>query len=92
MFDVTIHRKIELLGQVMDDIKEVETAIQLTTDPSLLKEYKDERRELICELDEIGNRCIVLLEAYVQDCKDNDIPVYLDYFRVLTELKKATLE
>lgn len=92
MYNPSIHNKIELLGQVISDIKGVEADIQVTTDPSLILELTEEKNELIEELDMVGMRCIVLIEAYVQDCKDNDYPVYLDYYRVLKELKKAELK
>lgn len=91
MYNHSIHSKIELLGQVITDIKEIEYEMQIVNDPSLLEDLIEEKNELIEELDMVGMKCITLIEAYMQDCKDNDYPVYLDYFRVLKELKKADL-
>lgn len=91
MYNKTIHSKIELLGQVISDLKSCEADIEVTTDPALRSEYEEERLLIAEELDEVGNRCIKIIEAYIEDCKDNDIPVYLDYVRVLKALKGSVI-
>lgn len=91
MYNKSIHSKIEVLGQVISDIKEIEYEMQITNDPSLIEDLTEEKNELIMELDMIGVKCITLIEAYMEDCKDNDYPIFLDYYRVLKELKKAEL-
>lgn len=91
MYNTMIHGRISLLGQVISDIKSVEAEIQMVNDPALINELVEEKNELIIELDSVGANCVTLIEAYMQDCKINDLPVYLDYFRVLKELKKAEL-
>lgn len=91
MYNYSIHSKIELLGQVITDIKELEAELQFINDPSLIEDLLIEKGELIEELDMVGMRCITLIEAYMMDCKESSIPIYLDYYRVLKELKKADL-
>ena len=92
MYNLIIHSRIEVLGQVISDIKEVEYDLQIANDPSLIEDLTEEKNELIQELDAVGMKCITLIEAYMQDCKDNDYPIYLDYWRILKELKKAELK
>lgn len=91
MYNPSIHSKIELLGQVISDIKSVEMEIQIVNDPALINELREEKNELMVELDMVGMKCVTLIEAYMEDCKANDLPIFLDYFRVLKELRKAEL-
>jgi len=86
-----IDSKIELLGHVIQDLKDIELAISIAADPSLLHEYETERKVLVQELNEVSSRCIVLLEAYMEDCKSQQIPPYLNYFRVLRELRRSII-
>jgi hypothetical protein len=89
MYNTSIHKRIEHLGQVINDLKSCEADIQFTSDPSLKHELNEERNQLAEELDMVGRNCISVLEAYMEDCKDNDIPVFLDYWRVLVALRNA---
>ena len=89
MYNFTIHSKIALLDQVMDDLKEINSEIQATNDPALLSELKEEKKELVVELNEVGFECIRILETYMIECKEEGIPVALDYYRVLRELKRS---
>lgn len=84
-----VHNKIYLLGSVIDDIKVVEQLMSECGDPSLLIQYKQEMKDLKDELNEVGLRVIQLIEVYVEECKEQDVPVLLDYVRVLKELKKS---
>lgn len=84
-----VHNKIALLGSVIDDIRALEVHMQYVADPALLIEYKVDMAALILELDSVSERCVTLLEAYVEDCRDAGIPVLLDYFRVLKELQRV---
>jgi hypothetical protein len=84
-----VHNKILLVGYVIDDIKELEVNIQETTDPELLLQYKQEMRALVDELNEVSQRCLQLIDIYVEECKEKNIPMLLDYLRVRNELKKA---
>lgn len=89
MFSPIIHKRIEHLGQVISDLKSCETDLQFTSDPALKHELNEERNQLAEELDMVGRNCITVLEAYVEDCKENDIPIFLDYWRVLVALRNA---
>ena len=89
MYNQHIHNRIEHLGQVISDLKSCENDIQLTTDPALIQEFTEERDQLAEELDMVGRNCITVLEAYLADCKDQSIPVFLDYYRVYRALLNA---
>lgn len=89
MFNPIIHSKISLLGHVIDDIKHLEQQMLETSDPSLLLEYKQEMRDLIEELNTVSERCLHLIELYIRECDEQNVPVYLDYVRVYKELQKA---
>lgn len=91
MTDPIIFNKIQLLGYVIDDIRELEDIIRGTADPSLISQYREDMRGLISELNEVSSRCIILLGAYLDECKENNYPVSLDYYRVYKELSKAAL-
>jgi len=89
MYSDSIHKRIEHLGQVIADLKSCENDISITNDPALIAEFKEEREQLAEELDMAGRNCIKILEAYMEDCKIEGIPVFLDYYRVLTALRNA---
>lgn len=91
MYNQIVHSKIELLGQVIADIRDIELAISIVDDPSLIMEYQKERNDLIEELNSVSDRCLVIIEAYMEDCKDQQIPIFLDYYRVYRELKRAQI-
>lgn len=91
MYDPIIYNKIALLGHVIDDIKQLEADMVVTTDPSLLLEYKEEMHYLVEELNSVSFRCIALLEIYLDACKETNEPVLLDYYRVYKELSKAII-
>ena len=89
MFNSTIHNRIEHLGQVISDLKSCEDYLQRTSDPALIQEITEERNQLADELDMVGRNCIKVLQAYMEDCKDQNIPVFLDYYRVYRALLNA---
>jgi hypothetical protein len=91
MFCQPVDNKIELLGHVIADLKDMELAISIVNDPALIMEYEIERKALIQELNEVSERCVVLIEAYMQDCKEQNIPPYLNYYRVLRELRRSII-
>lgn len=89
MHDVAIYNKVLLLSYVIDDIKHLETEMAGTIDPSLMVEYREEMRGLVEELNVVSVRCIELLEVYLKDCREQDEPISLDYYRIYKELSKA---
>ena len=89
MISPLVNRKIEYLGEVITDLKILDEEIESTNDVGLLYELEEEKIELLKLFDDAALDCMSILEAYMQDCKDEGIPVYLDYKRVLNELKKA---
>ena len=91
MYNSSVHSRIELLGQVISDLKEIENELQLASDPSLILDLTEEKSELMEELEVVGTKCMTVIEAYIQDCKDNDFPVCLDYYRVLRELRNSRI-
>ena len=84
-----VHRKIEYLGDIITDLKMLDEELESTNDVGLRFELEEEKDELLKMFDEAANDCLVILEAYMDDCKEQGIPVYLDYKRVLRELKNA---
>lgn len=91
MYDPIVLNKIQLLSYVIEDIKELEEDMKYTEDPSLLLQYREDMRELIAELNEVSSRCIALIEIYLQECKETNEPVCLDFYRVYRELNKARI-
>jgi len=89
MYNTAIFKKIQLLSYVMDDIKELDDNIANTTDPSLLIQYRQEMTVLIEELSEVSLRILSMIEEYMEECKKNDEPIMLDFYRVYKQLSKA---
>lgn len=89
MMSPLVHRKIEYLGDIITDLKMLDEELESTNDVGLRFELEEEKDELLKMFDEAANDCLVILEAYMDDCKEQGIPVYLDYKRVLRELKNA---
>lgn len=84
-----INRRIEYLAQLVLDIREVQNDIRMTGDPSLILEYEEEKKVLFEDLEEQAKNLIYILEAYFQDCKDENIPIELSYYKVYRELHNA---
>lgn len=91
MYNKNIHNRIEQLGQVISDLKSCESEMRAASDPALVSELQEELNELALELDYVGKNCIKILEAYFEDCRQDNIPIFLDYKRVYNELKNASL-
>lgn len=91
MYSPLVHKRIERLGIAINDVKSCENDMMEASDPALIQELREELIELLKELDDVGEDCIIILEAYVEDCKEQNIPYYLDYVRVLKELRKASI-
>ena len=89
MYNESIHKRIEHLGQVISDLKSCEADLQFTSDPALKQEINEEREALADELDMVGRNCIKVLEAYIEDCKEQNVPIFLDYWRVYKALLNA---
>jgi len=89
MYNPIIHNKIKLLGIVMEDIKALEIHLGHVSDPVLIMEYGQDMNALRKELNAVSSRCVILLEAYMEDCKTSNEPILLDYARVLKELRLA---
>ena len=89
MHNPIIFRKIQLLGYVISDIRSLERVMLDTSDPELLLMYRDDMKLLIAELNEVSARCLFLLKAYLEGCRETSYPVVLDYYRVYKELSKA---
>lgn len=79
------------IEQLFIDLKEVNDDISVTGDPSLILEYEEEKKVLFDELEDRAKDALYLLEAYIDDCKEQNLPVVLEYYKVFRELKKAGL-
>lgn len=91
MYSPLIHNRIEHIGIIIEKIKALDEEYDMMSDSSDVDEdmYEEERTALVDQLDEAGAECILILEAYFQDCEDENIPVYLDYYRVYKALSES---
>lgn len=89
MYSPLIHSRIERVGIIIERIKELDNEFDIIDDESEFQNYEEERKELVDELDEAGADCLILLESYFEDCKEEDIPVYIDYYRVYRALLES---
>ena len=80
------------LEQLFLDLKEVNTDIGTAGDPSLILEYEEEKKVLYKELEQEAMNALYLLEAYIDDCKTENIPIILEYYKVYRELSNARRE
>ena len=84
-----IDRKLRYLEELFIDLKEINYDISLTGDPSLLLEYEEEKIVVFDEIEDHAQDALFLLEAYIDDCKTENLPIVLEYFRVYKELDIA---
>lgn len=84
-----INKRINYLAQLSLDIREVIQDIRDASDPSLILEFEEEKKVLFDDLDEQAKNLVYILEAYFQDCKINDIPVELVYYKIYREFLSA---
>lgn len=89
MYSPLVHARIERVGLIIERIKELDNEFDILDDESEFESYEEEREALVDELDEAGGECLILLESYFQDCEDENIPVYLDYYRVYRALVES---
>ena len=92
MRSAIIDRRLMYLEQLFIDLKEVNDDIRVAGDPSLILEYEEEKKVLYKELEEQAMNALYLLEAYIDDCKTENLPVVLEYYKVYRELASARRE
>ena len=84
-----IDRRLLYLEQLFVDMKEIQTDIGLSHDPALKMEYEEDIRVLYEDFEDHAQDALFLLEAYIDDCKTEQIPIVLEYYRVYRELDNA---
>lgn len=84
-----IDRRLRYLEQLFIDLKEIQNDINMSIDPSLKLEYEEDKNVLFDDLEDHAQDALFLLEAYLQDCKEQNYPVVLEYYRVFQELDRA---
>ncbi len=84
-----IDRRLRYLEQLFIDLREIQTDIYQSQDPSLRFEYEEEKELLFDDLEMHAQDALFVLEAYFEDCKNNNLPVVLEYYRVYRELNNA---
>ena len=84
-----IDRKLRYLEELFIDLKEINYDISLTGDPSLLLEYEEKKIVVFDEIEDHEQDALFLLEAYIDDCKTENLPIVLEYYRVFKELDIA---
>lgn len=89
MRSAIIDRRLMYLEQLFIDLKEIQDDINVTGDPALILEYEEDKEALYNDLEDHAQDALFLLEAYIEDCKLEQIPIVLEYFRVYKELSNA---
>lgn len=84
-----IDRRLYYLEQLFIDLKEIQADIDASGDPALIYEYEEEKRILFQDLEEHAQDALFILEAYFEDCKENNLPLVLDYYKIYRELDHA---
>lgn len=84
-----INKRINYLTELVLDLKEIQSDINNTADPSLILEFEEEKKLLFKELEDQAKNVIILLEAYFEDCKTENFPLDLSYYKVYKELQNA---
>jgi hypothetical protein len=92
MRSAVIDRRLMYLEQLFLDLKEINDDIRVAGDPSLIMEYEEEKKVLFKDLEEQAMNVLYLLEAYIEDCKTENLPIVIEYYRVLKELSHARRE
>lgn len=88
MRSAVIDRRLLYLEQLFVDLKEIQNDIELSHDPSLKMEYEEDKKVLYEDFEDHAQDALFLLEAYIEDCKTESLPITLEYYRVYNELKK----
>lgn len=81
-----IDRRLLYLEQLFVDLKEIQDDIDSSYDPSLKMEYEEDKKALYDDFEDHAQDALFLLEAYISDCKEQQIPIVLEYYRVFKEL------
>lgn len=84
-----IDNRLRYLQQLFFDMKEIQDDVSSSQDPALISEYEEEHEVLFRDMEERASEILYLLDAYFQDCKDNNYPVVLEYYSVFKELQHA---
>lgn len=84
-----IDKRLRYLEQLFIDLKEIQDDINMSIDPSLKLEYEEDKTVLYNDLEDHAQDALFLLEAYIEDCKEQNIPVVLEYYRIFKELDLA---
>ena len=89
MRSAIIDRRLMYLEQLFIDLKEIQDDINIAGDPALIMEYEEEKEALYDELEDHAQDALFLLEAYIEDCKTEQLPITLEYYRVYKELERV---
>ena len=89
MRSAIIDRRLKYLEQLFIDLKEVQADINSSQDPALISEYEEERTVLFEDMEDNAQDVLFLLDAYLEDCKEQSLPVVLEYYKVHKELSYA---
>jgi len=81
-----IDRRLMYLEQLFVDLKEIQTDINAASDPALVYEYEQDKEVLFNDLEDHAQDALFLLESYFQDCKEHNLPIVLEYYKIFKEL------
>ena len=89
MRSAIIDKRLRYLEQLFIDVKEVQDDINTSYDPALRSEYEEEMEVLFTDLEEHAQDVLYLLTAYFDDCKEQNYPIVLEYYKIFKELQYA---
>lgn len=84
-----IDKRLHYLQQLFINLEEIQDDINAAHDPSLKFEYEEDKEVLFNDLEDHAQDALFLLEAYLEDCKIENLPVVLEYYRIYQELDRA---
>lgn len=86
MRSAVIDKRLRYLEQLFTCLKEIDSDIEVAGDPALKMEYEEEKDVILDDLEDHAQNALFLLEEYFKDCKEHNIPVVLEYYKVFKEL------
>lgn len=89
MRSAIIDRRLMYLEQLFIDLKEIRDDISVTNDPALIMEYEEDANVLMNDLEDHAQDVLFLLDAYMEDCKNENLPIILEYYKIYKELNCA---
>lgn len=78
-----INLAIKVLSDCISDLKTIELLKNETNDIGLIAILEEERIELRDILCQAADNCLLILKAYIEECRKRNVPISLEYYRVM---------